>query len=53
MASGPFTEDDLGVSCCHSKTGAVELYLNHLVDAEDEYVSSTRPPAPTASCAST
>ncbi|MEY9863894.1 CO dehydrogenase maturation factor [Catenulispora sp. GAS73] len=38
MASGPFNEDDLGVACYHSKTGAVELYLNHLVDTEDEYV---------------
>jgi CO dehydrogenase maturation factor len=38
MATGPFTEDDLGVACYHSKTGAVELYLNHLVDTEDEYV---------------
>ncbi|MEY9895578.1 CO dehydrogenase maturation factor [Catenulispora sp. MAP5-51] len=38
LASGPFAEDDLGVACYHSKTGAVELYLNHLVDAEDEYV---------------
>jgi CO dehydrogenase maturation factor len=32
LATGPFGEDDLGVSCYHSKTGAVELYLNHLVD---------------------
>jgi CO dehydrogenase maturation factor len=38
LATGPFTEDDLGVSCYHSKTGAVELYLNHLVDGPDEYV---------------
>ncbi|HSZ39873.1 MAG TPA: ATP-binding protein [Trebonia sp.] len=38
LATGPFTEDDLGVSCYHSKTGAVELYLNHLVDEPDEYV---------------
>ena len=38
MASGPFAEDDLGVACYHSKTGAVELYLNHLVDVENEYV---------------
>jgi CO dehydrogenase maturation factor len=38
LATGPFTEDDLGVACYHSKTGAVELYLNHLVDAGDEYV---------------
>ncbi|MEV5749588.1 ATP-binding protein [Actinoallomurus sp. NPDC052308] len=37
MATGPFTEEDLGVSCYHSKTGAVELYLNHLVDGRGEY----------------
>ena len=38
MVTGPFSEDDLGVACYHSKIGAVELYLNHLVDARDEYV---------------
>ncbi|GGT70165.1 MULTISPECIES: ATP-binding protein [Streptomyces] len=38
MATGPFTESDLGVACYHSKVGAVELCLNHLVDGEDEYV---------------
>ena len=38
MATGPFTDEDLGVACYHSKTGAVELYLNHLVDAPGEYV---------------
>jgi CO dehydrogenase maturation factor len=38
MASGPFEAGDLGVACYHSKTGAVELYLNHLVDGEGEYV---------------
>lgn len=38
LATGPFTEDDLGVACYHSKTGAVELYLNHLVDTEAEYI---------------
>ncbi|HEV2345868.1 MAG TPA: ATP-binding protein [Actinocrinis sp.] len=38
MATGPFTEQDLGIACYHSKTGAVELYLNHLVDGEGEYV---------------
>jgi CO dehydrogenase maturation factor len=38
MVTGPFTEDDLGVACYHSKTGAVELYLNHLVDGPGEYV---------------
>ncbi|MER6094298.1 ATP-binding protein [Streptomyces sp. NPDC001728] len=38
MATGPFTESDLGVACYHSKVGAVELCLNHLVDGADEYV---------------
>ncbi|MFG3284196.1 ATP-binding protein [Streptomyces sp. NPDC048111] len=38
MATGPFTESDLGVACYHSKVGAVELCLNHLVDGVDEYV---------------
>ncbi|MBV1949979.1 ATP-binding protein [Streptomyces sp. BV129] len=38
MVTGPFTEADLGVACYHSKTGAVELFLNHLVDGADEYV---------------
>lgn len=38
MATGPFTESDLGVACYHSKVGAVELCLNHLVDGPDEYV---------------
>lgn len=38
MATGPFAEDDLGVACYHSKTGAVELYLNHLADGPGEYV---------------
>ena len=38
MATGEFEESDLGVACYHSKLGAVELYLNHLVDAPAEYV---------------
>ncbi|MEU1402759.1 ATP-binding protein [Streptomyces sp. NPDC005728] len=38
MVTGPFTDADLGVACYHSKTGAVELLLNHLVDGPDEYV---------------
>jgi CO dehydrogenase maturation factor len=38
LATGAFTEDDLGVACFHSKTGAVELLLNHLVDLAGEYV---------------
>jgi CO dehydrogenase maturation factor len=36
--TGAFGDDDLGVSCYHSKVGAVELILNHLVDSDDEYV---------------
>lgn len=36
--AGPFTEGDLGVACYHSKVGAVELLLNHLVDDVEEYV---------------
>jgi CO dehydrogenase maturation factor len=38
MATGPFGEQDLGVACYHAKTGAVELYLNHLADGPGEYV---------------
>jgi CO dehydrogenase maturation factor len=38
MVTGAFDEGDLGVACYHSKLGAVELYLNHLVDGPDEYV---------------
>jgi CO dehydrogenase maturation factor len=36
--TGPFSADDLGVACYHSKVGAVELLLNHLVDGPGEYV---------------
>jgi CO dehydrogenase maturation factor len=38
MVTGGFEDKDLGVSCYHSKIGAAELYLNHLVDGPDEYV---------------
>jgi CO dehydrogenase maturation factor len=38
LVTGEFDEADIGVSCYHSKTGAVELYLNHLVDGPGEYV---------------
>ncbi|MER7921538.1 MULTISPECIES: ATP-binding protein [unclassified Streptomyces] len=38
MVTGAFQESDLGVACYHSKLGAVELYLNHLVDTPGEYV---------------
>jgi CO dehydrogenase maturation factor len=37
-STGAFAEADLGVACYHSKVGAVELILNHLVAADDEYV---------------
>lgn len=36
--TGRFDEDDLGVACYHSKVGAAELLLNHLVDGTGEYV---------------
>jgi CO dehydrogenase maturation factor len=36
--TGPFGEDDLGVACYHSKVGAVELLLNHMVDGQGEYM---------------
>lgn len=38
LVTGEFDEADIGVSCYHSKTGAVELYLNHLLDGPGEYV---------------
>jgi CO dehydrogenase maturation factor len=38
MVTGAFEEADLGVACYHSKVGAVEMYLNHLVDGPGEYV---------------
>lgn len=38
LATGPFSEEDLGTKCYHSKVGAVELLLNHLIDGHDEYV---------------
>jgi len=36
--TGPFASEDLGVACYHSKVGAVELLLNHMVDGHGEYV---------------
>ena len=36
--TGGFADADLGVACYHSKVGAVELILNHVVDDADEYV---------------
>lgn len=37
-AVGEITDGDIGVRCYHSKTGAVDLLLNHLVDSKDEYI---------------
>jgi len=37
LVTRPF-DDDVGVACYHSKTGAVEVYLSHLVDGPGEYV---------------
>jgi CO dehydrogenase maturation factor len=38
LVAGAFAARDVGVACYHAKTGAVELYLNHLVDGPGEYV---------------
>jgi CO dehydrogenase maturation factor len=38
LATGPFNDDDLGVACYHSKVGAAEMLLNHMVDGPGEYV---------------
>ena len=38
LATGPFDKSDLGTKCYHSKTGAVELMLNHLIDGKREYI---------------
>jgi CO dehydrogenase maturation factor len=36
--TGQFEEDDLGVACYHSKVGAAELLLNHMIDDAGEYI---------------
>ncbi|GAA2713125.1 ATP-binding protein [Micromonospora olivasterospora] len=36
--TGEFAAEDLGVACYHSKVGAVELLLNHMLDGPGEYV---------------
>lgn len=38
MAVGTPNDEDVGVRCYHSKTGSVELFLNHTVDGNDEYI---------------
>ncbi len=38
MQTGGFAGDDIGTHCYHSKTGMVELLLNHLLDQPHECV---------------
>ncbi|MGW0005261.1 ATP-binding protein [Nocardia grenadensis] len=38
MVTGRFSEEELGVACYHSKVGAAEMLLNHMVDLPGEYV---------------
>lgn len=38
MATGPFSPDDVGIKCYHSKTGSIELLLNHTIDNRNEYI---------------
>lgn len=38
MHTGEFTPEDLGTTCYHAKTGAVELILNHFIDRIGEYI---------------
>lgn len=38
MTTGDFEDKDVGMICYHGKTMATEIFLNHLIDARDEYV---------------
>ncbi len=38
LATGPFSQEDLGHRCYHSKVGAAEIVLNHLIDGPGDYV---------------
>src|ERR1019366_1619592 len=38
LVTGPFSAQDLGLKCYHSKVGAVELLLNHSSDLPSEYL---------------
>lgn len=38
MRVGELESDDIGAKCYHSKNGAVELLLNHTLEADDEYI---------------
>jgi CO dehydrogenase maturation factor len=38
MAAGELEASDIGTTCYHAKTGAVELLLNHLGDTKNEYI---------------
>lgn len=35
---GGFTDDDIGTSCYHAKTGAVELFLNYTLDRPEDTI---------------
>jgi CO dehydrogenase maturation factor len=36
--TGIYEEQDIGTRCYHSKTGSVEILLNHIVDTKNEYI---------------
>lgn len=38
IAVGQMNDEEVGTKCYHTKTGAVELLLNHLIDGDNEYV---------------
>jgi CO dehydrogenase maturation factor len=38
MRTGDFNENDIGVSCYHSKTGSLELILNYIKDTRDDLI---------------
>jgi CO dehydrogenase maturation factor len=37
LVTGPFGDEGVGVACYHSRVGAAELLLNHLIDGAGEY----------------
>jgi CO dehydrogenase maturation factor len=38
VRTGAFDDSDLAVNCYHSKTGIVEILLNHMIDGEQDVV---------------
>lgn len=38
MCAGSFQDTDVGSNCFHKYTGIVEIFLNHLLDKQNEYV---------------